>query len=355
MPEGRHSRGVRKNLGATPASSEEDDPTYYDRNLRRQLAHNKHIGDSRLDAVFNKFVQLQYAANDAPLTDTQSSPVAIDTSSSSDGAASEKQEAQTSMTCDLGASDTEQVVPDASEVLTLSSDPDSECSMQQTQGSAPQTVTSSDSNLVATAKSGRPNSSLSIINLTDEDVSSSTYFRDCTKSDERESEDDASFLVSFSSTSALVPNPPIRSTFANLPVNLIDQMQSCSGYPMVRETQHASQTILMTRQCGYNGMHTMLSTTKMVTSKVVCQQLVRGVAPAVNTFIPSPPVFPVPRPFRGQLSPSAVPSNLRHNRSSGARLSTDHPFDRRLPVRKGRQAEEVLIQGDGIEEGSIGS
>ncbi|KAF8567334.1 Death domain-associated protein 6 [Paragonimus westermani] len=316
---------------------EEDDPTYYDRNLRRQLAHNKHIGDSRLDAVFDKFVQLQYAANDAPLTDTQSSPVAIDTSSSSDGAASEKQEAQTSMTCDLGASDTEQVVPDASEVLTLSSDSDSECSMQQTQGSAPQTVTSSDSNLVATAKSGRPNSSSSVINLTDEDVSSSTYFRDCTKSDERESEDhtdDASCLVPFSSTSALVPNPPIRSTFANFPVNLIAQMQSCSGYPMIRETQHASQTILMTRQYGYNGMHTMLSTTQMATSKMVCQQLVRGVAPAVNTFIPSPPVFPVPRPFRGQLVPSAVPSNQRRNRSSAARLSTDHPFDRRPPERR---------------------
>ncbi|KAA3675866.1 death-associated protein 6, partial [Paragonimus westermani] len=318
------------------SESEEDDPTYYDRNLRRQLAHNKHIGDSRLDAVFDKFVQLQYAANDAPLIDTQSSPVAIDTSSLSDGASSEKQEAQTSMTCDLGASDTEQVVPDVSEVLTLSSDSDSECSMQQTEGSAPQTVTSSGSNLVATAKSGRPNSSSSVINLTDEDVSSSTHFRDCTKSGERESEDhtdDASCLVPFSSTSALVPNPPIRSTFANFPANIIAQMQSYSGYPMIRETQHASQTILMTRQYGYNGMHTVLSTTQMATSKMVCQQLVRGVAPGVNTFIPSPPVFPVPRPFRGQLVPSAVPSNRRCNRSSATRLSADHPFDHRPPER----------------------
>ncbi|KAF6773329.1 hypothetical protein AHF37_06857 [Paragonimus kellicotti] len=335
----RRQNDLRHDAGChlTDDLCEEDDPTYYDRNLRRQLAHNKHIGDSRLDAVFDKFVQLQYAANDAPLTDTQSSPVSIDTSSSSDDASSEKQEeAQTSMTCDWRESDTEQVLPDASEILTLSSDSDSECSMQQTQGSAPQIVTSTGSNLVGMDTSDRPSSSSSVINLTDEDISSSTHFRDSTTSGERESEDhtdDASCLVPFCSTSPLVPNPPIRNTFANFPLNLIAQMQSCSGYPMIRETQHASQTILMTRQCGYNGVHAVLSTTQMATSKMVCQQLVPGITPAVNTFIPSPPVFPVPRPFRGQLVPSAVPSNRRRNRSSVTRLSTDHPFDRRPPER----------------------
>ncbi|KAF5399088.1 Death domain-associated protein 6, partial [Paragonimus heterotremus] len=330
----RRQNDLRHDAGChlTDDLCEEDDPTYYDRNLRRQLAHNKHIGDSRLDAVFDKFVQLQYAANDAPLTDTQSSPVAIDTSSLSDDASSEKQEAQTSMTCDWRESDTEQVVPDASEILTLSSDSDSECSMQQTHGSAPQIVTSAGSNLVSTDTSGRPSSSSSVINLTDEDVSSSTHFRDCSTSGERESEDhtdDVSCLIPFSSTSPLVPNSLIRNTFANFPPNLIAQMQSCSGYPMIRETQHASQTILMTRQCGYNGMHAVLSTTQMATSKMVCQQMVSGVAAGVNTFIPSPPVFPVPRPFRGQLVPSAVPSNRRRNRPSVTPLSADHPFDRR--------------------------
>ncbi|CAL8106022.1 unnamed protein product [Calicophoron daubneyi] len=59
----RRQDDLRHDFGChlTDDLREEEDPTYSDPDLRRQLAENKHLGDAKLKSVFDKFVQLQYA------------------------------------------------------------------------------------------------------------------------------------------------------------------------------------------------------------------------------------------------------------------------------------------------------
>ncbi|TGZ75405.1 hypothetical protein CRM22_000396 [Opisthorchis felineus] len=315
----RRQDDLRQDLGChlTDDLQEEDDPTYYDYTLRRQLAHNKTVGEFRLNAVFDKYVQLQNATTPPLVNEDQGSVNGSDRKSScksTEGSrivlTNDDHSDSDSDDSDVSRKMDEPPKSVSYEVLSLSSDSDTDCSKQTS-------VRPDQSTSGATTKQ-QPTSP--IINLTEDDNN--------TMSDHSEGMAIVPVVLSAPPPSDHCVSPA-QSNVHNHTRRTNFSMFNPSQYffhPVIQQTQHASQTLTLTRQFGCNGLGSMLSTTQLATTKVVCHQLLP--TPRSQSFFPTLTNNFSARPSRGRLMPSTHPRNSSFSTfttSSGDRVARNSP------------------------------
>lgn len=305
----RRQDDLRHDFGChlTDDLREEDDPTYFDPALRGQLAQNKQIAESNLNYVFDKFVRFQDESNShGDDQDIESSgPEESNTSSHLSNSALDVKGVQTehNVSCSLSFSEAPEELPN--EVLTLSSDSDSDCHISEPASPVKSQKSASPCVVPSTAVTTTIPRSLSttqspVINLTTDDTAfdSSSHTLDPVplgKTLRRPSD-------------SPTPRPSLSQNFASISSHLMPPLQPCSTMPLLHETRHSSRTFTVTRQFGPNGSHTFMSSTQTATSNLFYQQVV-----AAPCFAPTdvsvhaaftPYTRNQPRPSRGRLVPT---------------------------------------------------
>ncbi|KAG5441892.1 Death domain-associated protein 6 [Clonorchis sinensis] len=317
----RRQDDLRQDLGChlTDDLQEEDDPTYYDSALRRQLAHNKTVGELRLNAVFDKYVQLQNATTPPLVNEDQGSVDGSDHKSSCKSTEGSRIFLTNDDHSDSDDSDVSRKVDEppksiSYEVLSLSSESDTDCSQLTS-------VRPDQSSSGATTKQQQPTSP--IINLTEDDNN--------TLSDHSEGMAIVPVVLSAPPT----PDHNILPAQSNLHnhtrrtnFSMFNPSQQffLPSVPIIHQTQHASQTVTMTRQFGCSGLGSMLSTTQLATTKMVCHQLLP--TPRSQSFFPILTNNFSSRPSRGRLMPTTHPRNSSFSTfstSSGDRADRNGP------------------------------
>ncbi|OON17125.1 hypothetical protein X801_07042, partial [Opisthorchis viverrini] len=316
----RRQDDLRQDLGChlTDDLQEEDDPTYYDSTLRRQLAHNKTVGELRLNAVFDKYVQLQNATTPPLVNEDTGGVDGSDRKSSCKSTEVSRIISTNDDHSDSDDSDVSRKVDEppksiSYEVLSLSSESDTDCSKL--------TSVRPDQSTSGTTPKQQPASP--IINLTEDDSS--------TPSDHSEGMAIVPVVLSAPPTSDHSILPAQSNLHNHTRRTNFSMFNPCQQFfhpsvPMIHQTQHASQTVTLTRQFGCNGLGSMLSTTQLATTKMVCHQLLP--TPRSQSFFPISTNNFSSRPSRGRLVPTTHPRNRSFSTfstSSGDRVNRNGP------------------------------
>ncbi|VDP77468.1 unnamed protein product [Echinostoma caproni] len=322
---------------------EDDDPTYSDPNLRRKLAENRHLGEAKLNSVFDKFVQLQQCEQPG-LNETMQNDKSMKRCSS-DTSGSDHITKRSRVDSD-SASDSESGKSSDYEVVSLSSDSDEP---NQTE-STPQ-VNEPQSSPVSSTASDSTGESCTIVpdhqlvshqsNPSPIDRTGAISGVDLAEPVIHLSDDDDDVHISPDScaivpVSAPSPNPIPRKSPIILTSVLNDlprfrpfrpgfQPRIANVYPVVQETR----SLTVTQRCnvGPSGVQTAVYRQEAMTSRFMCPSFAN---PSGNSLLSSTVCISSTRslsaepPFRpGMFYPFTRPTQSYQHRTTTSIVTTD--------------------------------